>query len=116
MTSKQRIETLRELAEADAAGDGSAHNALLREIRSLQQTVETPIETTSRLNFQVRSRFRQTMVKHCRPALIAPDCSKHMPPHRNREGPLANDCLSRWRSHHRWGAGGGNSDGSALDQ
>ncbi|KAK0302549.1 hypothetical protein LTR01_008685 [Friedmanniomyces endolithicus] len=53
MTIKQRIETLRELAEADAAGDGSAHHALLREIRSLQHTVETPIETTSRLNFQI---------------------------------------------------------------
>ncbi|KAK5105851.1 hypothetical protein LTR62_001963 [Meristemomyces frigidus] len=53
MTVKQRIEMLRKLAEADAAGDGSAHHALLREIRSLQQTVETPIETTSRLNFQI---------------------------------------------------------------
>ncbi|KAK0301696.1 hypothetical protein LTR82_018161 [Friedmanniomyces endolithicus] len=53
MTNKQRIETLRELTEADAAGDGSAHHALLREIRSLQHTVETPIETTSRLNFQI---------------------------------------------------------------
>ena len=41
------------LAAADAAGDEKAHGELLKGIRTLLLAAETPLETTSRLNFQV---------------------------------------------------------------
>ncbi|KAK4542160.1 hypothetical protein LTR36_007007 [Oleoguttula mirabilis] len=53
MSVIDRIDGLRKLAAADADGDASAHHAMLRELRLLQVAVETPIETTSRLNFQI---------------------------------------------------------------
>lgn len=53
MTASERIERIQQLVKAEGDGDESAHHALLREIRELQQVVETPIETTSRINFQV---------------------------------------------------------------
>ena len=45
---------VQKLAAADAAGDGKAHGELLKGIRTLLLAAETPLETTSRLNFQVR--------------------------------------------------------------
>ena len=48
------LQRLVELAAADAAGDAEAHSLLLKGISSLRLAVETPLETTSRLNFQVR--------------------------------------------------------------
>lgn len=40
-------------ASNEALGDKDAHADLLRAIRELQIAAETPLETTSRLNFQV---------------------------------------------------------------
>ncbi|UNI14259.1 hypothetical protein JDV02_000906 [Purpureocillium takamizusanense] len=53
MSVQEQLERLQRLASQDAEGDGSAHKALLKGIRDLQLTVESPIETTSRLNFQI---------------------------------------------------------------
>ena len=53
MTVLEELACVQRLAEAEAAGDQKAHPELLKAIRRLQLTAETPIETTSRLNFQV---------------------------------------------------------------
>ncbi|KAE8391474.1 S-adenosyl-L-methionine-dependent methyltransferase [Aspergillus alliaceus] len=50
--SKQLAE-VQKLAAAEAAGDANAHGELLKAIRALQLAVETPVETTSRFNFQI---------------------------------------------------------------
>ncbi|KAJ5173354.1 hypothetical protein N7492_005947 [Penicillium capsulatum] len=42
------------LAAEEAAGNQDVHGDLLRAIRELQLATETPLETTSRLNFQAR--------------------------------------------------------------
>jgi len=44
---------LEKLATADAAGNTKAHGELLKGIGTLLLAAETPLETTSRLNFQV---------------------------------------------------------------
>ncbi len=55
MTAVQNeLRRLEELAAADASGDAKAHGELLRGISVLQLAAETPLETTFRLNFQVR--------------------------------------------------------------
>ncbi len=48
------LRRLEKLAAADAAGDAKAHGELLKGIGTLLLAAETPLETTSRLNFQVR--------------------------------------------------------------
>lgn len=49
-----KLRKLEMLAAADAAGNSKAHGELLKGIGDLLLAAETPIETTSRLNFQVR--------------------------------------------------------------
>lgn len=49
-----KLRKLEELAAADAAGSPKAHSELLKGIGDLLLATETPIETTSRLDFQVR--------------------------------------------------------------
>ncbi|KAI4198040.1 MAG: hypothetical protein LQ350_005551 [Teloschistes chrysophthalmus] len=46
------LEKLEKLAAADAGGDAKAHGELLKGISRLLIVAETPLETTSRLNFQ----------------------------------------------------------------
>ncbi|KAL8776123.1 MAG: hypothetical protein Q9194_003354 [Teloschistes cf. exilis] len=46
------LQKLEKLAAADAAGDAKAHGELLKGISRLLIVAETPLETTSRLNFQ----------------------------------------------------------------
>lgn len=53
MAVSKELAKVQALAAADAAGDKNAHGKLLKAIRELQLAVETPLETTSRLNFQV---------------------------------------------------------------
>ena len=53
MTIFDDIANVQKLAEAEASGDQNAHGPLLAAIRSLQLTAEKPVETTSRVNFQV---------------------------------------------------------------
>ena len=53
MTIFDEIKNVQGLAEAEAAGDPNAHSQLLAAIRKLQLAAEKPIDTTSRLNFQV---------------------------------------------------------------
>lgn len=48
-----QLRKLEKLAAEEAAGDAKAHGELLKGIGTLQLAVETPLETTSRLNFQV---------------------------------------------------------------
>ena len=48
-----KLRELEKLATADAAGNAKAHGELLKGISNLLLAAETPIETTSRLNFQV---------------------------------------------------------------
>lgn len=50
----EELRRLEKLAAADASGDAKAHSELLKGIGTLLLAVETPLETTSRLNFQVR--------------------------------------------------------------
>ncbi|GAB7344051.1 hypothetical protein MBLNU457_1969t1 [Dothideomycetes sp. NU457] len=74
MSISSRIERLRELAEAEQRGEESAHHSLLTELRQLQLAIETPIETTARVNFQILQNIcyriaierdlLQTIVKH----------------------------------------------------
>ncbi|KAI4243074.1 MAG: hypothetical protein LQ352_007105 [Teloschistes flavicans] len=47
-----QLQKLEKLAAADAAGDAKAHGELLKGISQLLVLAETPLETTSRLNFQ----------------------------------------------------------------
>lgn len=93
MNIEDRIESLRLLAKAEAEGDRSVHHALLRGIRELQQAVETPIETTSRLNFQV-CRGRITFGTYWT-TLTMQGSPKHLPSHRGGERPLASNRLSQ---------------------
>ena len=51
----QHINRLQELADLEDEDETSTHHALLKEIRVLQTEIETPIDTCSRLNFQVRT-------------------------------------------------------------
>jgi hypothetical protein len=53
MTLSAALEKVQALAVQEAAGNKDSHADLLRAIRELQLAVETPLETTSRLNFQV---------------------------------------------------------------
>lgn len=53
MTIFDEIKHVQRLAEAEAAGDPNAHNQLLAAIRKLQLAAEKPIDTTSRVNFQI---------------------------------------------------------------
>lgn len=46
------IKQVNRLVEAEAKGDRSSHHELLKAIGNLRRVVETPLETTSRLNFQ----------------------------------------------------------------
>ena len=62
---------VQKLAAADAAGDEKAHGELLKGIRTLLLAAETPLETTSRLNFQVRA-------TSCHHTLVPP--SEMVPP------------------------------------
>jgi len=48
------LRRLEKLAAADTVGDAKAHGELLKGIGTLLLAAETPLETTSRLNFQVR--------------------------------------------------------------
>ena len=54
MTSvHDQLRKLEGLASADAEGTPTAHGDFIKGIGDLLLAVETPIETTSRLNFQV---------------------------------------------------------------
>lgn len=58
MAALKALQEVNKLVEEESKGDSSAHAKLLKSIRNLQLAVETPLETTSRLNFQV-SRAKQ---------------------------------------------------------
>ena len=79
---------LEKLAVADTEGNPKAHGELLKGIGELFLAAETPIETTSRLNFQVRT------THHCPDMLRQIDSDqvlqpaaapKHMHSNRGRE-------------------------------
>ncbi|GIJ97933.1 hypothetical protein Aspvir_000039 [Aspergillus viridinutans] len=53
MTIFDEIKHVQKLAETEAAGDPNAHGQFLAAIRKLQLAAEKPIDTTSRVNFQV---------------------------------------------------------------
>jgi hypothetical protein len=53
MTLSEALSKVQTLAAQEAAGNKDSHADLLRAIRDLQLAAETPLETTSRLNFQV---------------------------------------------------------------
>ena len=53
MAVSRELAEVQRLVAAEAAGDTNSHGELLRAIRALQLAVETPVETTSRFNFQV---------------------------------------------------------------
>ncbi|KAB8274790.1 S-adenosyl-L-methionine-dependent methyltransferase [Aspergillus minisclerotigenes] len=53
MAVSRELAEVQRLVVAEAAGDKNAHGELLRAIRQLQLAVETPVETTSRFNFQI---------------------------------------------------------------
>jgi hypothetical protein len=53
MSVSEALAQVQKLAAAEEAGDKDAHASLLKAIRELQLAAETPLETTSRFNFQV---------------------------------------------------------------
>ncbi|OGM48243.1 O-methyltransferase [Aspergillus bombycis] len=53
MAVSRELAEVQRLVAAEAAGDKNAHGELLGAIRALQLAVETPVETTSRFNFQI---------------------------------------------------------------
>lgn len=53
MSFSEVLAKIQILAAQEAAGNKDSHADLLRAIRELQLAAETPLETTSRLNFQV---------------------------------------------------------------
>ncbi|KAJ5646966.1 S-adenosyl-L-methionine-dependent methyltransferase [Penicillium lividum] len=53
MSVSDAFSKVQKLVSEESAGNKNAHAALLKAIRELQLTVETPLETTSRLNFQI---------------------------------------------------------------
>jgi hypothetical protein len=53
MSFNKALAKVLSLAGREALGDKDHHAGLLRAIRELQLAAETPLETTSRLNFQV---------------------------------------------------------------
>lgn len=56
MLVSEALAKVQTLAADEAAGNKNAHADLLKAIRNLQLAAETPLETTSRLNFQGSSR------------------------------------------------------------
>ncbi|KAI4108835.1 MAG: hypothetical protein L6R37_000833 [Teloschistes peruensis] len=76
------LQKLEELAAADAAGDAKAHGELLKGISRLLIVAETPLETTSRLNFQniciriaIESRWLHTIASRNGEAITAAEVS-----------------------------------------
>jgi hypothetical protein len=53
MSLSETLAKVQTLAAQEVAGNKDSHGDLLRAIRELQLAAETPLETTSRLNFQV---------------------------------------------------------------
>ncbi|KAJ5195606.1 S-adenosyl-L-methionine-dependent methyltransferase [Penicillium cinerascens] len=53
MSVPEILAKIQGLAAAEAAGEKNAHAELLKAIRELQLAAETPLETTSRMNFQI---------------------------------------------------------------
>lgn len=53
MAILEELAKVQELVAAEVAGDKESHTKLLKAIHSLMLAAETPLETTSRLNFQV---------------------------------------------------------------
>ncbi|KAJ5594911.1 uncharacterized protein N7459_001119 [Penicillium hispanicum] len=53
MSVSEALAKVQTLAADEAAGNKNAHADLLKAIRHLQLAAETPLETTSRLNFQI---------------------------------------------------------------
>ena len=54
MALSQALNKVQSLVAAEAEGNEKVHGDLLKAIRDLQLAAETPLETTSRFNFQVR--------------------------------------------------------------
>lgn len=53
MSVSEALAKVNTLAALEAQGNENFHHDVLQAIRELQLAVETPIETTSRFNFQV---------------------------------------------------------------
>lgn len=53
VSTLEQVDVLRTLVIAQQTGSTQAHHDLLKELRRLQLAIETPIETCSRLNFQM---------------------------------------------------------------
>lgn len=53
MSVSEPLSKVQKLVSEEASGNKDAHADLLKAIRELQLAAETPLETTSRVNFQV---------------------------------------------------------------
>lgn len=53
MSVSEALSKVQKLVSEEASGNKDAHADLLKAIRELQLAAETPLETTSRVNFQV---------------------------------------------------------------
>lgn len=56
MSVSGALSKVQKLVSLEASGNKDAHADLLKAIRELQLAAETPLETTSRVNFQVSTR------------------------------------------------------------
>ncbi|KAJ5645199.1 hypothetical protein N7507_011210 [Penicillium longicatenatum] len=74
MSVSEALAKVQNLISEEASGNKDAHADLLKAIRELQLAVETPLETTSRVNFQmlqniairvaIEHRFLHILVTH----------------------------------------------------
>lgn len=53
MSVSEALSKVQKLVYEEASGNKDAHAELLKAIRELQLAAETPLETTTRVNFQV---------------------------------------------------------------
>lgn len=100
MSVSEALAKVQTLAAAEAAGNKDVHAELLRSIRELQLAAETPLETTSRLNFQVRidNRYR-AIADGMLTCVCCPDHAEHFHSRRSRASIPARHRCERWTTN-----------------
>ncbi|KAJ5541027.1 hypothetical protein N7494_006103 [Penicillium frequentans] len=81
MSVSEALSKVQKLVSEEASGNKDAHADLLKAVRELQLAAETPLETTSRVNFQIlqnisirvaiEHRFLHILVEHDKPVSAA---------------------------------------------
>lgn len=100
MSVSEALAKVQTLAADEAAGNKEAHAELLRSIRELQLAAETSLETTSRLNFQVRIDNRHRAIADgMLTCFCCPDHAEHFHSRRSRASIPARHRCERWTAN-----------------